>query len=163
MFINVPSGWSDDDGDTKVEWLTLVSCGKADETCGRGINPEERKKPRGTCLSRGHRTTVFVIAKYGCLDQLHELYSAPGVGMHVGVVNLNALVSLSLSFFLSFFPSYFLFCGRFWWCCFPRSKKNKYGKTYYCVSNRPVIFLLTCITNASLWSNMWTSVRLYDA
>jgi len=63
MFINVPSGCSDDDSDTKVRWLAFVSCGKADETCGRGINPEERKKPRGTCLSRGHRTTVFVIAK----------------------------------------------------------------------------------------------------
>lgn len=88
--------------------MALVSCGKADETCGHGINPEERKKPRGTCLSRGHRTTVFVIAKEGCLDQLQELYSAAGVGMHVGVVNFNAPVSSSLYAFFSFFLAFLL-------------------------------------------------------
>lgn len=129
MFINVPSGWSDDDSDTKVERLGRVSCGKADETCGRGINPEERKKHRGTCLSRGHRTTVFVIAKYGCLDQLHELYSAPGVGMHVGVVNLNAPVSLSLSlsFFISFLPT-FCFVADFDGVAFHDRRKTSMGR-----------------------------------
>jgi len=63
--------------------------------------------------------------------------------MHVGVVNLNALVSFSpfvrLSFFLSFLLS--VLC---------QILKKTFGNTHFCVSIRLVIVLLTCIANASL-------------
>jgi hypothetical protein len=47
--------------------------------------------------------------------------------MHVGVVNLNALVSLSLSFFLSFLPT-FCFVADFDGVAFHDRRKTSMGR-----------------------------------
>jgi hypothetical protein len=76
---------------TRVEnllhWLVLVSCSEADEICGRRIQSGEPQEHRVTQLSWVHRTTVFLVAQQSCHDQLHELDSAAGLDVHVGVVN----------------------------------------------------------------------------